>query len=65
MKPSRNVQQGRRVFITGLRSFDVVYLPDSGQIVSMVGPGALALPAEESLPEMPLFDDDVEEDGDR
>ncbi len=39
MKPPKNVDTSSRIFIVGLRNFEIVYLPSSDQIVSLVGPG--------------------------
>ncbi len=35
MKPSKRIDPGPRVFIAGWHHFEIVYLPASGQIVSL------------------------------
>jgi hypothetical protein len=43
MQTPRPTPTGSRVFITGVRHFEIVYLPETGQIVSRLE--ALAAPA--------------------
>jgi len=64
MKPSKNVHQGSRVFIAGLRFFEIVYLPESGQIVSRIEPGDFLPPVEEDRRPDVSFLEDEEENGD-
>ncbi len=47
MKPMKPDRTESRVFIAGLRSFEIVYLPQTGQIVSRFPPARRAQEHEE------------------